>query len=365
MRLLLAAVLAFWAITSHGAAADVQALIAEGKLQPALDQVEGDLAKNSSDVTLQFLKGLVLTRMNRLDQAAGIFKHITEEHPELPEPYNNLAVVHAARGDFDAAQEALRKAINTHPSYATAHENLGDIYAKMASQAYNHALQLDEANTSAKAKLALIGDLFPAPRQIIPTADSQATAAAEPAPEPNISGGVVAAAPGQLPPAAPEPVPKAKPVTEVVPAQTANASSAPAPVPEPESESEPAPAPEAVPVEAAASVEADLRDAIESWARIWSARDVDAYLAAYGAEFVPADGVDRAQWEQTRRARLSQAKFIKVSVSDMKIMQHGPEHAQVSFRQHFQSDAFNDEVSKTVIMKKSGMDWKIVEEAVH
>ena len=54
-------------------------------------------------------------------------------------------------------------AIRTNPSYATAHENLGDIYAKLASQAYNKALQLDAANaTSVKPKLALIRELFSA-----------------------------------------------------------------------------------------------------------------------------------------------------------------------------------------------------------
>jgi len=52
-------------------------------------------------------------------------------------------------------------AIRTNPSYATAHENLGDIYAKMASQAYNKALELDPNNQSAVgSKLALIREIF-------------------------------------------------------------------------------------------------------------------------------------------------------------------------------------------------------------
>ncbi|NDB75524.1 MAG: hypothetical protein EB141_07760 [Verrucomicrobia bacterium] len=50
--------------------------------------------------------------------------------------------------------------IRTHPSYATAHENLGDIYAKMASQAYDKALQLDKSNTAAQTKLEMIKELF-------------------------------------------------------------------------------------------------------------------------------------------------------------------------------------------------------------
>jgi len=98
--------------------------------------------------------------MNRLDDAESIFKNLTQAHPELPEPFNNLAVVYAAKGNFDAAREALREAISTHPAYATAHENMGDIYAKMAVVAYNEALQLDSGNQTAREKLALVNDLF-------------------------------------------------------------------------------------------------------------------------------------------------------------------------------------------------------------
>ena len=355
MRVIFAVALAFWMVATHGAAADVQALIADGKLQPALDQVEVDLAQNKSDVTLQFLKGLVLARMNRLDQAAEIFQHITEEHPELPEPFNNLAVVHAARGDFEAAQKALQMAINTHPSYATAHENLGDIYAKMASQAYNHALQLDEANSSAKAKLAMIDDLFPVPASNN-GAGKTALAAAAPTNPGQPAGGVAAPAPAQ-----PQPQAQLQPQPQPQPAQPV---SAPQPVamdtaPEPEPVTE-----KPAPVPAQVSSEPELRAAVESWAKVWSERDVAAYLAAYGAEFAPADGTSRAQWEQTRRARLQQSSFIRVDLASMKVVEHGPEHAQISFDQHYQSDAFSDDVRKILIMKKVGADWKIVEETV-
>src|SRR5690606_23324791 len=144
-------------------AARVQSLLDEGRLPEALKAVDEGLRKDAKDVTFRFLKGLVLARMDRLDESAAIFEQLTREHPELPEPYNNLAVVYAARGDFEKARQALQRAINTHPAYATAHENLGDIYAKMASQAYNHALELDQDNATARAKLALVNDLFSLP----------------------------------------------------------------------------------------------------------------------------------------------------------------------------------------------------------
>lgn len=89
-----------------------------------------------------------------------MFAQPASEYPDLPEPHNNLAVLYALRGEYVKARDSLLLAINTHPSYATAHENLGDIYAKMAGLAYDKALQLDRENESAKAKLALMTDLI-------------------------------------------------------------------------------------------------------------------------------------------------------------------------------------------------------------
>jgi len=85
---------------------------------------------------------------------------MSKAHPQLPEPYNNLAVLYARQQKFDKAINALKQAIQTHPSYATAHENLGDLYARMASMAYGKARILDQKNESAETKLALIQRFF-------------------------------------------------------------------------------------------------------------------------------------------------------------------------------------------------------------
>ena len=166
MAALLAGLACPLSLSAQTTSDNIRSLIAEDKLGEALSATNEELAKDQDNVTVQFLKGLILTKLNKLDQAEEIFKQLTHEHPELPEPYNNLAVIYAARGDFNKAREALQEAINTHPSYATAHENMGDIYAKMASQAYSQALQLDKENTTAKAKLSLINDLFSLPSPI-------------------------------------------------------------------------------------------------------------------------------------------------------------------------------------------------------
>ena len=139
---------------------DISKLIKQGQHAQALEQVDKYLAGKPKDAQGRFLKGIVLTEMNKPNDAIAVFSKLTEDFPELPEPYNNLAVIYAQQKQFDKAKQALEMAIRTHPSYATAHENLGDIYARLASQAYDKALQIDSSNPSAQKKLALIRDLM-------------------------------------------------------------------------------------------------------------------------------------------------------------------------------------------------------------
>jgi tetratricopeptide (TPR) repeat protein len=106
------------------------------------------------------LKGLVLAEEGRAGEAQAVFLELTGDFPDLPEPHNNLAVLYAANGDYALARDSLLLAISTHPSYATAHENLGDIYARMAGAAYGKALEIDGDNHTARVKLAMVLELF-------------------------------------------------------------------------------------------------------------------------------------------------------------------------------------------------------------
>ncbi len=130
-----------------------------GQHAKALEQVNRHLAGKPKDAQGRFLKGIILTGLNKPDEAIAIFKKLTEDYPELPEPYNNLAVIYAQQKQYDKAKQALEMAIRTHPAYATAHENLGDIYSRLASDAYGKALQIDSSNASAQTKLSMINEL--------------------------------------------------------------------------------------------------------------------------------------------------------------------------------------------------------------
>src|SRR6218665_1757242 len=141
--------------------ADISALLQPGQAAQALTLAEQRLTEHPRDPQLRFLRALAQTDAGEPERAIASFTELTQEFPELPEPYNNLAVLYARQNQWDQARATLEMALRANPGYATAQENLGDIYVWLASQAYSKAMQLD-ANSAAsvRPKLALIRELF-------------------------------------------------------------------------------------------------------------------------------------------------------------------------------------------------------------
>ncbi len=138
----------------------VTKLVSAKQLAEALVKAESYLEGKPKDPQMRFIKGVILSDMGKSADAISLFVTLTQDYPELPEPYNNLAVLYAANNQFEQARSALEMAIRTNPSYATAHENLGDVYIKLASQSYSKALQLEPNKTTIQPKLALIRTMF-------------------------------------------------------------------------------------------------------------------------------------------------------------------------------------------------------------
>jgi len=187
--LLLAAICSTGAFAAAaGPLQEAQRLFSQRQLQPALDRTDQIIAAKPGDAQARFLKGLILAEMNRPEDAIAEFRRLSEDYPELPEPYNNMAVIYARTHQYEKAKSALEMAIRAHPGYGTAYENLGDIYVRLASQAYEKALQLDASSVTAKGKLVLARELIAASGQPEPAKGT--TSAAKPGP-----GAAAAAAP--------------------------------------------------------------------------------------------------------------------------------------------------------------------------
>jgi tetratricopeptide (TPR) repeat protein len=292
-----------------------------GQLQEALSKADQYLAGKPRDPQMRFLKGVIQTESGKPSDAVATFQKLTEDFPELPEPYNNLAVLYAGQSQFDKARAALEMAIRTNPSYATAHENLGDVYAKLASQAYSKALQLDAGNAGVAPKLSLIRNLFAAD-----TKGAKPTAAAAAA----VAAATPAAAPAQA---------SSKPP----------AASAAAPQP---------PATAA----AGANAQSEVESAVEAWAKAWSSKNMAGYLGAYAGNFTPPGGQSRSEWEADRKARIVPRNRIDVDISDLSVSVNG-DRASAKFRQAYSSDSINVTSRKTLDMVKSGNRWLIVRES--
>jgi tetratricopeptide (TPR) repeat protein len=279
---------------------DAAKLLKAGQHKQALELVNKVLASKPRDAQARFLKGLIYTEQGKSKEAIEIFSKLTQDYPELPEPYNNLAVIYASQGQYEKARAALEQSIRTHPSYATAYENLGDVYAKLASQAYDKALQLDSSNAAAKNKLSLVRDLVGRPAATT----------------------TVAAAPKEAVVEKPKPAPTP-------------------PAGDPSKE---------------------ILNAVNGWAQAWSKKDADAYLGYYAKEFKTPGGEARAEWEKARRTRITAPKSISVSLDSPKVTMSGADRATVTFRQNYKSDVLKSNSRKTLTLIRAEGGWKILEE---
>ncbi len=337
--------------------AEIADLLKQNKPAEALSEIESRLSSSPKDPQLRFLQGVAQAMANKNKEAIDTFTKLTQEYPELPEPYNNLAVLYANQNQLDKSRQALEQAIRTNPSYSTAHENLGDIYAKLASQAYSKALQLDGSNAnSLKPKLSLIHDLFSATPVAVAAAPKPAEPAvvvskAEPAPP----------QPAPVPPPAPELVkPAEQPIVQPSPAPAAPIlETQPVAQPEPKPEPPPAPKPARQP---AATAAGKPEAAVAAWAQAWAAKDMNAYIGAYSPNFRPAGGQARAAWEKERHARIVGKKSITVQLSDMKVKVDGNK-ASVAFYQQYRADGFKANTRKTLQLEQRQGKWLIVNES--
>ena len=140
---------------------EASALLREGDLAGALERADRAIAATPGDPDARFLRGVVLAEQKRTPEAITVFTQLTQDFPEMAEPYNNLAVIYASQGEYERARVALEQALRANPAYATAYENLGDVYVALAMQAYQNSLGLDARNNPVKAKLAVAREVAP------------------------------------------------------------------------------------------------------------------------------------------------------------------------------------------------------------
>ena len=312
----------------------------KGEDAAALTRVDAYLKEHPTSSRAQFLKSLILAKLNRTEDAIELLTSLSEQFPELPEPHNNLAVLFASQGKYDEARVELEMAVRAYPDYATAYQNLGDVYAALAAQAYDKALRLDAKSDAARTRLQAIRGLLPAGALRAGPLASVASETTAPTTSPSST---IAPQSSSLP---------AAPVSKPAPAAATNPVTAAA-VSTPATATIPAPDPSRT-----------VLGTVEGWARAWSSKDVDKYFSYYAGDFRTPKGEPRGNWEAARREQITKPRIIAVELVDPKVTLTDPNHATVAFKQIYRADAYRSSGRKTLELVRQGDRWLIQQETI-
>lgn len=105
---------------------------------------------------------------------------------------------------------------------------------------------------------------------------------------------------------------------------------------------------------------------VKSWAKSWSAQDVNSYVSHYANNYTSSASLSRQQWLQQRQIRLTNKSFIRVNVSNFVVKDLGNQFS-VTFYQKYASNTVDDTVRKRLIFNKVDGNWqqaKIVSESI-
>jgi len=279
---------------------EIKILLKNGKYVRAEKLISNSIEINPNNPELLFYKGIIETNIGKNDKAINTFRNLTEKFPELPEPFNNLAVLYAEKGEFKLAKEILEQAIKTNPSYLTAHINLGDIFTKMASEAYNKALEIDESNNIAITKLSMITQLFNY--------------------HPNTKN------------------------TEIDSTKIIKKSKS-----------------KVTKEQLKEQLSKEILDSIENWKQAWEDKNMENYLASYASNFKYPNKMTKLDWEKYRTVRITSKKTINISLSNIKL-KFKKEEVIATFTQDYKAGKFEQLSNKTLIFIKEDGDWVIVQE---
>lgn len=356
-------------------------LISQGQEPAAIALLQQLVKQQPQAFQAWFLMGITQAKLRRFHDAVTAFKQVSILRPKLAEPHNNLAVIYNELGDLRSAVRELESSLQLKPDYATAHENLGDLYVKLAAESYQNAINLDNkspvqlryqrllhlndaeplhrsANAhSETVTLIANGDL---PQSTTATRHQQRKIAPKHA-EPETTNalhaeGHAASEQQDSAPVSNTRVP-ARPTTASLPLSDSDADTPP-------TSAQKLSATGQTPA-SAHSVDSirSARAAVEAWRNAWSRKDLPAYFAAYSTQFAFDERFDSLeQWKRYKQWAIKKRAFIQVTLEKIETTMLPGGEIEMVFLQHFRSDSFNSDDIKSLRMQHSQDGWKIVRE---
>ena len=320
---LLATMLLGISVSFAGNIEDIRSSLESGNLTNALALIDTASKADPDNPEIRFLEAEALHRSGQVSEAITVYKKLIGRYPEMPEAYNNLAIIYADEGDYLSAISTLKDAFRSDPGYATAFNNLMSIYDKMASDAYRKALdapapatQLDLARLDYNSQGGSTPDVALAANNSETESENGSAitlvavdSASLPQSAPSVSetnAPNVAAI--KESPAADNTEPSPEEDGSTATAQAAqstqdNADNAEADVStaviQVEEVSVAAAQTEDVSVDSEVVVTSDpaeiVRTRVQSWASAWSDQDLDGYLSHYSGQFEPQNKSPRGR----------------------------------------------------------------------
>jgi len=323
-----------------------RALIGQGRDNDAISTLVQLLKNTPDDFQSWFLLGVTQARLRRFHDAVISFGKVAALQPTLAEPHNNLAVIYNELGDFRAAVKELEASLKLRPNYATAHENIGDLYVKLAADAYRKALK-EDANPALRQRYDRLlhirkGHTPKAATGARPVLTIMPTTAHNPGAEQNQ---VLAESKTAF---------ESKAVDTIHQLSRGQANTE---IKHPQARS----------AQQVLDTQGDIKAAmaaVEVWRSAWNRQDLPAYFAAYSRAFdVGTRFKTLQQWQQYKQRVITKRSFIKVTLGHIEAKKLANGEIRLVFLQHFRSDAFNSDDMKEVLLRQSRDGWKIIHEA--
>lgn len=307
----------------------IRTLIKADRLLEASREIASQLQAQRSDPELQFLKCVVQANQKQVPQAIGCFTELVKARPDMVEAYNNLGVLHASQGRHEEAKQWFDNGLRRVPALWTVHQNILNLQADLARKAYARALQIEVPVVEPQAKLSFLA------------ATSSVVLASAAPQESNVAN-----APGtKSPMQAPSPVPVASAPVKTAPEVKTMVSASNAPKPKLDEN------------------QSLVQQALKTWAKAWSDKNLPAYFGAYSSAFTPGKGVSHASWQAERTARIAGRQFIRVAVSNV-TFEVKNEGIAARFTQSYESDNLVNSNRKRLDFVLENGHWRIVRETV-
>ena len=160
----LATLVSFGAVSEEDPYERALSFALEKRYSEAWEVLGPMLEREPGHVQGRLLHGVLRAREGETGEAIRIFEALRREHPDMIEPYNNLAVLYALEGRLEAARETLVATLERSPD-AIAYTNLGDVYGKLARRAYERARELEEGGVGRRAGEVETAHAMPVPAQ--------------------------------------------------------------------------------------------------------------------------------------------------------------------------------------------------------